>query len=172
MKIINLEEIDSTQKYLKNIDIDDSVIAFCEKQTSAYGQYNRVWYTSNDSLAFSYKYNSKKLIKVDEESIKKITLNFSKLINDYFNVESYLKLPNDIYLNQKKLCGILIETKYFNHKITSIIIGIGLNINNEMFPVEIKDIATSIYLETNKKYDINDFKDYLCTYFEDQIIKE
>lgn len=172
MKIVFLKKVDSTQKYLKNINIDDSVLVFCDQQTQAYGQYNRTWHTSHDGVAFSYKFNTNRLIKIDETFLKKITLAFSKLINNYFNVASYIKLPNDIYVNNKKLCGLLVETNYIDQQITSIIIGIGLNINNEIFPKEIKDIATSIYLETGKKYNITDFQDYLCRYFEDLIIKE
>ncbi len=171
MKIIYLEEVDSTNRYLKNMEFDDSVLVFCEKQTNGYGQYERSWYKDEkDSIAFSYKYNS--LFLIDETYIKKITQRFSELINSYFGINTYVKIPNDIYFNDKKLCGVLVETKYFNDKLESIIIGIGLNINNEKFPEEIKEIATSIYMETKRRYSINDFRNYLCKYFEDKIIKE
>lgn len=61
-----------------------------------------------------------------------------------------IKWPNDIVINGKKVCGILTEMSaqldYVNH----IVIGIGINVHNEEFPEEIRDVATSIYKETGK----------------------
>ena len=173
MKIIELTEIDSTNEYLKRINEEESILVFTKKQKNGHGQYERKWYSnSKDSITFSYKYNNQELKPIDEDHLKRITERFSLLLNNYFNINSYIKLPNDIYLNQKKLCGILIETTYLETKLTKIIIGIGLNINNLKFPKYLEDIATSIYLETNKKYNIKDFKKYLIDNFENKIIKE
>lgn len=173
MKRIDLEKVDSTNKYLKKIDIDDSVIVFCKEQTNGYGQYQRTWYSKKDcSLAFSYKYNSNSLPIIKEDFVYKIASKFSKMIDSYFNIKTSIKLPNDIYLNGKKLCGVLVETKISNGQLEKVIIGIGININNEDFNEEIKDVATSIYLNTKQKYDIDEFKNYLYNNFENAIIKE
>lgn len=63
-----------------------------------------------------------------------------------------IKWPNDIVMNGKKICGILTEMSaqfdYVNH----IVIGIGINVNNESFPEEIAQMATSLYLETGERY--------------------
>lgn len=63
-----------------------------------------------------------------------------------------IKWPNDIVMNGKKVCGILTEMSaqfdYVNH----IVIGIGINMHNEQFPEEIAQMATSLYLETGKKW--------------------
>lgn len=174
MKIINLYKVDSTNKYLKEKEFDnESVLVFAKKQISGYGQFKRIWYSDiNNSLVFSYKYSENDLKPVDSEYVKKIAYKFSVLLNDYFSIDTYVKYPNDIYLNGKKICGILIETRYFQNKLKKIIIGIGLNINNEQFPVEIEHIATSIYKETKTKNNIDTFKEYLKKYFESKIIKE
>ncbi|MCR5388880.1 MAG: biotin--[acetyl-CoA-carboxylase] ligase [Lachnospiraceae bacterium] len=62
-----------------------------------------------------------------------------------------IKWPNDLVLNKKKICGILTEmiteVDYINH----IVVGIGINTHVESFPEEIKDIASSILLETGIK---------------------
>lgn len=61
-----------------------------------------------------------------------------------------IKWPNDIVMNGKKVCGILTEMSaqfdYVNH----IVIGIGINVHNEIFPEEISHMATSLYLETKE----------------------
>lgn len=61
-----------------------------------------------------------------------------------------IKWPNDIVMNGKKVCGILTEMSaqvdYVNH----IVVGIGINVHNEVFPEEIAQVATSLYLETGE----------------------
>ena len=93
----------------------------------------------------------------------------------------YIKEPNDILLGNKKVCGILIESslsakeKIFDY----VIIGIGVNVNNESFPHEIQDIATSIKHETGKKIEKNNLIENIILEFnllleipENQIEKE
>lgn len=62
------------------------------------------------------------------------------------------KWTNDILLNNKKLCGILTEMSIEaeTQSIQHIIIGIGINVNNQSFPPEIENIATSLFMHTNK----------------------
>ena len=61
-----------------------------------------------------------------------------------------IKWPNDIVINGKKVCGILTEMSAQMDYVNYIVIGIGINVGNEEFPEEIKDVATSIYLESGK----------------------
>lgn len=61
-----------------------------------------------------------------------------------------IKWPNDIVVNGKKVCGILTEMSAQMDYVNYIVIGIGINVSNEEFPEEIKDVATSIYLESGK----------------------
>ena len=66
-------------------------------------------------------------------------------------LETGIKWPNDIVINGKKICGILTEMSaeldYINH----VVIGIGINVNVEAFPEEIRETATSLYLEAGKR---------------------
>lgn len=61
-----------------------------------------------------------------------------------------IKWPNDIVINGKKVCGILTEMSAQMDYVNYIVIGIGINVGNEEFPEEIKEVATSIYLESGK----------------------
>ena len=74
----------------------------------------------------------------------------AKAITQLTGVPAGIKWPNDIVMNGKKVCGILTEMSaqfdYVNH----IVVGIGINVNTESFPEEIKDMATSLRLETGK----------------------
>ncbi len=62
-----------------------------------------------------------------------------------------IKWPNDIIVHGKKVCGILTEMSAQMDYVNYIVIGIGINVSNEDFPEEIKDVATSIYLESGKR---------------------
>ena len=74
----------------------------------------------------------------------------SKAISEKTGQEAGIKWPNDIVMNGKKVCGILTEMSaqldYINH----VVIGIGINVQNESFPKEIEQVATSILMETGQ----------------------
>lgn len=64
-----------------------------------------------------------------------------------------IKWPNDLVLHKKKICGILTELALAGTNIDYVIVGIGINVSNQMFPDEIKETASSILLETGKNID-------------------
>lgn len=63
-----------------------------------------------------------------------------------------IKWPNDVILDGKKVCGILTELSAWGEKINYAVVGIGVNVNTAEFDTELADKATSLYLETGKKY--------------------
>ena len=76
-----------------------------------------------------------------------------KLINIDVNIK--IKWPNDILLNNKKACGILIEAGALSNikNLSYVIIGIGINVNNQKFDKSIENIATSLKKEVGKSID-------------------
>jgi BirA family transcriptional regulator, biotin operon repressor / biotin---[acetyl-CoA-carboxylase] ligase len=66
-----------------------------------------------------------------------------------------IKWANDIYINDKKVCGILIQNSLSGSRLQSTIIGIGININQTIFPKELN--ATSLSLETGQTFDLLPF---------------
>ncbi|MBI5874677.1 MAG: biotin--[acetyl-CoA-carboxylase] ligase [Deltaproteobacteria bacterium] len=83
----------------------------------------------------------------------------AETISRYSVKKPEVKWPNDILINSKKVCGILTEMNSDKNKINFIILGIGVNLNmtKEMFPDELKPIATSIKEETGKDISRIDF---------------
>ena len=73
-------------------------------------------------------------------------------MKENFNVEPMIKLPNDVYLNQKKIAGILTET-VVGTNVKFSIMGFGLNTNIDKFPKDLENIATSLKIELGKKVD-------------------
>ena len=89
-------------------------------------------------------------------------------INETSGVDSDIKWVNDIYINDKKVCGILVESTCENNIITNAIVGVGVNITPPQngFDTEIKDIATSIF----DKIAPPNYKEILCAKIIDKIV--
>ena len=78
----------------------------------------------------------------------------------YFGLKSLVKWPNDIFVNDKKIAGILIENTLSGKNISSSIVGIGLNVNNGL-PTELSGIATSMQAETGKTFSVEAVRERL-----------
>ena len=76
-----------------------------------------------------------------------------------------IKWPNDLVLYDLKLCGILSESIMEDRNPACLIIGTGINVQTENFPDELKLTATSLYLETDTKMDINQLIDEILFAF-------
>ena len=68
-------------------------------------------------------------------------------------MEPQIKWPNDVILSGKKMCGILTETSSEMDYIHYVVVGIGVNANTKTFPEELRDKATSLYMESGEKVD-------------------
>lgn len=151
--------IDSTNKEVKRLiskgnNIKNGSIFICETQTNGSGKFNRKWHSPEKcGLWFTIVLN----IEDADMDISKITLLTGAAVCSSlrsFNIESTIKWPNDIYLNNKKIGGILTERVWDSNKSSYLIIGIGLNVNSteSSFPKELKDYASSVFIETGKNF--------------------
>ena len=122
------------------------------------GQRNNTWISEKESnilLSFLLSPN----LKVENQFIIHVLVSISliKLLNK-LNIDARIKWPNDIYVGDKKIAGILIENFIFKKKVQNSVVGIGLNLNQRNF----KGFrATSVYLETNIKYEKKEVVDIL-----------
>jgi BirA family biotin operon repressor/biotin-[acetyl-CoA-carboxylase] ligase len=73
-----------------------------------------------------------------------------------FNVTPQIKWPNDIWVDGKKICGILIQNAFRGDMVDYSLVGIGINVNNDIAD-EIKDIAISLKQKLNKEIDLESF---------------
>lgn len=70
-------------------------------------------------------------------------------------LEAWIKWPNDVVVSRKKICGILTEMSLDGTEIREVAVGVGINVNLQQISEEMKEIATSMYLESGKQYDKN-----------------
>ena len=155
MIIEEYEEIESTHKYLKENQqkYKEKTIILANRQTGGIGTKGRSWFTgSSKNIAMSVLY--KPMCNV--QNLDGLTVNIAKILKDKiqssYNIELKIKEPNDLMLNNKKICGILTETNIIGNKINYLIISIGFNVNETDFPEELEDIATSLKKETGNEF--------------------
>jgi len=100
----------------------------------------------------------------DQFAISEVAaLSVTDLLSKY-GIDAKIKWPNDIYVNDRKICGILIENSLKGEWISHSIIGVGLNINQETFDAQLKN-PTSILKETGIEIDIRTCLDGLMNIF-------
>ena len=84
-----------------------------------------------------------------------------------FGLLPKIKWANDVFVNGKKICGILIENTFSGANIASSVVGIGLNVYNEL-PEELKNIATTMQKETGKTFPIEEVEKRLVAFLADE----
>lgn len=99
-----------------------------------------------------------------------ISLAVNDLVGKYFPQQSAIKWPNDIYLNDKKVAGVLIQNVLSGTQVRSSIIGVGININQTVFCSGAPN-PTSFKLESGKDTDIAKVVNDLCHFVENRYLK-
>lgn len=182
-KFLYLEKVDSTNNYLKSVDKDRTVV-WSYNQTKGRGRENRKWVDFKDkNLALSILFIPTEFFNT-VWYIASASLAIIDTITYYGINNGWIKWPNDVYIQNKKLAGILAESLWQNNIIEKLIIGIGINVNTERNNLSIIDKeATSVAIEINKIIDIKEFTkrfidnlserfELLLTYNNIELIKE
>ena len=154
-----LEECPSTQPIAHKLaqeNAADGTIVICEEQTAGKGRLSRVWKSSKGKGIWMSV-----IIRPDIPPIKapQFTLiaavAVTRAIEDVANVRAEIKWPNDLLINGKKCTGILTELQADIDRVQAIILGIGVNVNQDVedFPEEIQHIATSIKMVSGRHVD-------------------
>ena len=136
-------------EYARNRD-NDGLVVLAEEQTSGRGRGSSKWFGSRgDSVLCSILLTE---CKVSSELLSlACAVATAEAIGKCAKTEAKIKWPNDIILNGKKAAGILVESKKLG-KHTAYVIGIGINCHQkkQSFPVELRQAATSIDIETGR----------------------
>ena len=138
MKKIHFKTINSTNTYLKENykDLPNFTCVSSAHQSQGHGRYNRSWESNNnENLMFSILIKNKKLIEKFSSISLAIATCILKMLTSYKIKNISIKWPNDVYVNDKKICGILLE----GIANECLIIGVGLNVNQTNFSKEIED---------------------------------
>ncbi len=156
-KLFVFETIDSTNscaKILADAGIEEGSIVIANYQTDGRGRLGRTWHSDKDkNLLFSI------IVKPPLHRSKISLLSFYASVAVAQGIESCTgitvecKWPNDILLNRKKCCGILVETSAGPDIVKYAVIGVGINVNQELFDSDFLQPATSLKLFIGKEID-------------------
>lgn len=148
MRIIKINATNSTNSFLKelaqNSSLDEVTVAVTNNQTSGRGQMNNSWVSEPyKNLTFSL-FTTLKKIKVEHQAYLNfaVSLAIYDVLLEYDVPNLYIKWPNDIMSDKKKICGILIENTFSHSRIKNTIVGIGLNVNQEKFPKNLINVSS------------------------------
>lgn len=166
-RTVRMEEVDSTNETAKKYacqGAENGTLIVAERQTAGKGRRGRSWEgRSGESLLMSL------LVRPDFSSDKASCLTLLTAMAVCRAAEAELadgqaedlsggaavipriKWPNDVILGTRKVCGILTELIFDGDGKPCVIIGVGVNVNNRSFSDELRDKATSLYLETGRQ---------------------
>lgn len=156
--LLSFSEIDSTNRLLLDLAAQgypEGTVAQADSQTHGRGRQGRSWITPpGRALAFSVLLRP----RLRPKDLPWITLMAAVAVAralEGFRLGPGIKWPNDILLGGKKICGILTEMGPAQDNEPSVVLGIGLNVNqaHQDFPVGLRRSATSLRVATKKEWD-------------------
>lgn len=130
----------------------DGLLVVCGRQTGGRGRLGRGWEDNGRNVCMSFVFKPD-IPPVEASALTLVTgLAVTEALREYTGLEIGIKWPNDVILKGKKLCGILTEMSAEMDKINFVVTGIGINVNEDSFSEELRDKATSLILETGRKF--------------------
>lgn len=154
--IVHYESTGSTNEDAKRLAHEGAAhgtVVMADAQSAGKGRRGRTWQSpAGSNLYFSLMLKPE--FAPDKASM--LTLVMALSVVQALNKQTkaafdyQIKWPNDIVVNGRKLCGILTEMTMVNGAIESVVIGVGINVNQEYFDDEISDCATSLLLEKKR----------------------
>ena len=172
-RIIHIDETDSTNRWMKELtqlhpseETQHEMVVVCDYQTAGRGCGTNSWEAEpGKNLLMSILMHPKKVSARTQFIITQIvSVALCRTLSHYISEPIKIKWPNDIYVGDKKICGVLIENHLQGRRIKDCIIGIGLNVNQTEFksdapnPVSIAQLTGK---ETDREEVLNTLLDYL-----------
>lgn len=164
MDIRYFDTLESTNNYCKLLDpntVGEFTVICAHSQTAGIGQQGNVWVSEpNKNLTFSIILKPTFLKATDQYLLTMaIAIAVAENIESHLSVLNspfsvHIKWPNDIYIGDKKVCGILTTNQISGSRIIQSICGIGLNINQTTFPEWVPN-PTSLKLESGQNFQLD-----------------
>jgi BirA family biotin operon repressor/biotin-[acetyl-CoA-carboxylase] ligase len=175
-QLIRLNSVDSTNNYalkmLRSGSVLEGTSIVCDFQTGGKGQRGNTWHSEEGmNLLFTVILHPVFLEAEEHFVLTKLSsLAIQKYLQDKILAPVRIKWPNDIFVNDSKIAGILIETVLKGNKIGSAVIGIGININQAIFP-EVNKKVSSLKLETGQYQNLQFAFEEICRNIESNYLR-
>ena len=170
--LVTIQQVDSTNTFLKTLlsnskPLPEGTVIMAESQYAGRGQQQNKWHSEpGKNLTFSILLTPAFLAVSDQFDLNRVvSLGVYDALHPYLGEKLKIKWPNDVYYDDRKLGGILIETHIQGTYIKDAIIGIGLNINQENFEAGAGN-AISLKQILHRDYDLKTILSEICGHIE------
>ena len=174
-EIVYKDVVGSTNAEVRKMAEDgakDGLLVVADSQTMGKGRRGRTWESpKGTNLYFSMLL--KPNFAPDKASMITLVTAYSvaKVIREMTGLDAKIKWPNDIVVGKKKVCGILTEMSMERDYIHHVVVGIGINVNEEKFPVELEEMATSLKNEKGSLVSRANLLSAILLQFEEDYLK-
>lgn len=176
----SLESTNSKAKRMAMENASEWTVICADLQTRGRGRYHRKWHSpAGLGLYFSVILRP----QIDLKFLNMINMRAALVIREILQTKLtqvdlqneypvQLKWPNDILVDGKKICGILLESEILNAEVNYLILGIGINLNHRRrdFPLELQETATSLKLLTKQNWETSQFLNKVLPKLQQKII--
>lgn len=134
--------------------VADGTVVIADGQTKGKGRLQRAWHSPAGSNIYTSIILRPQIKPAAAPQISLVAgVAVAELLSQYCPGLVELKWPNDVLIKGKKICGILAQMKTAGEQVDFVVVGIGINVNigKDQFPADIRDIATSLIIETGRK---------------------
>lgn len=162
--IHHYDSLGSTNDQLKAmIAAPEFTCVVADEQTAGRGRRERTWYSAPGdgiylSILFLPRSNSFSKLPLTA-LLAAIAVAETLIERGVAGVD--IKWPNDVMVNERKICGVLAEALSAGSESLRVVLGVGVNLNQLSFPSGLSDTATSIAIETGKRIAVEEFRDSL-----------
>jgi len=148
------ESTNLVAKKLAQEGAQEGILIIADYQVQGRGRLNRKWWSlPGENLLFSLVFRPPFSISHTFRLTMVSSLAVALAIRQEAGLDALIKWPNDVYINGKKVSGILSELEVEDEQLRYVIVGIGINVNsNPSIQPEIRDVATSISMELGRSF--------------------
>ena len=145
----------------------EGTLVITDNQTRGRGQIGSSWHSApGENLTFSVILRPRFLLAREQFALNRaVSVAVCQAVSEILGQTVKVKWPNDIYVGDKKVCGLLIQNTISGTYIQNSIIGIGLNVNQKQFPTELPN-PTSLSLEAGKQFELEEVLSLVCLHLE------
>lgn len=175
-RLIRLKSVDSTNNFAASLSLSDApegTLIIADEQTAGKGQFGKIWQAEKGMNLTATVILRPVFLSPEKLSYlnKAVAISVCQTVQTYLkSTTTAIKWPNDIFVRDFKLAGILTENSVRGSQIVSYLAGIGINVNQETFDNNSPN-ATSIIQQSKIRTDLNHLVDTLCEQLEANYLK-
>lgn len=172
--IVHKETTESTQRIAHELALNGAAhgtIVIADEQTSGKGRMDRAFHSKKGKGIWMSMILRPDLLPYMAPQLTLLTATvLASVLDTHAHIQPQIKWPNDVLIDKKKISGILTEMQAEQDKVVYVIIGIGININQDRsdIPEDLHSIVTSLKMETGESWDLTKVTQAFLTKFEEK----